>query len=149
MYLSNETGIDGENKKAIRLFLAVAVQCIPHIINSWNMKSYILQISTKNKNPTEFKQLRSINIVSNMSKILEQLAKGHGSCTALVKFTDNINRSYENGKFTILTLLDFYIYLSIIHYIRVGKFAIELIFNNLSDRYQIINLNKKIQIFTS
>ncbi|KAG7300576.1 hypothetical protein JYU34_014871 [Plutella xylostella] len=117
--------------------LNIILPIITHILNSsiisstfptlWK-EAQIIPLPKKH-NPSSFSDYRPISILPFLSKVLEKLVHrqlsgflirnnlmnpfqsgfrpGHSTVTALVKITDDIRQGMENGKLTILSLLDF------------------------------------------
>ena len=134
---SNAVGSDCVSRKMILPILDEILPIICHILNysiscgvfpsAWK-DAQITPLPTK-ANPSSFSEYRPISILPFLSKILERLVHnqlssflntnnllnplqsgfrpGHSTVTALVKITDDIRLSMENGNLTVLTLLDF------------------------------------------
>lgn len=134
---SNASGIDNINLKMLKLTIPHCKAALTHIINhslsqgvvpsKWK-KSIVLPVPKVTK-AIEMKQLRPINILPTMSKILEKIVKEeitdhlqinntlplvqsgfrkyHSTNTALMKITNDITRGMDNSQVTYLILLDF------------------------------------------
>lgn len=134
---SNAAGCDGISRDMILLTLPCTLSIITKIVNrslltgivpqQW--KEALITPIPKVNNPVDFKNLRPISILPFLSKVLEKAAytqlikyveandilpplqsgfrKNRGTLTALLDVTDNILAEQDNGRGTILTLLDF------------------------------------------
>ena len=134
---SNSTGSDGINAKQLKLILNAAVTCLTHILNfslttgsfpdSWKLA--LIHPIAKSDHPVNVNDYRPISILPTLSKILEKIVvkqiqdflsknnslnpyqsgfRPHLSTqTALLKITEDIRKSLDNGEVAILTLLDF------------------------------------------
>ncbi|KAG7301647.1 hypothetical protein JYU34_014621 [Plutella xylostella] len=134
---SNAVGSDNISRNMIVPIIDIILPIITHILNSsinsgtfpspWK-EAQIIPLPKK-LNPSSFSDYRPISILPFLSKVLEKLVHyqlsgflirnnlmnpfqsgfrpGHSTVTALVKITDDIRLGMENGKLTILSLLDF------------------------------------------
>nr|CAH7750229.1 unnamed protein product [Callosobruchus chinensis] len=134
---TNAKGVDGICVKLILMCCPLIVPFLTHIVNHclingvfpdcWKV-AVVLPIPKKNK-PLEYKDLRPINILPVVSKILEKVAENqlrhhimeytllptsqsgfrplHSCETALLNVTDDIFRALDAKKATVLVLLDF------------------------------------------
>ena len=141
--------------------------------NEWK-KAKVLPIPKKNR-VMGFADLRPISILPVLSKVCErllwsQLTKyvennnllpetqsgfrtGYGCVAALTNIVDDIVRGIDNGKLTLLCLLDYSkafdrmnhrILAAVLHYIGVQPSAVDLITSYLSDREQFVSVNGQI-----
>jgi hypothetical protein len=173
---SNAIGLDGVSLKFVKLLLPAITPCITHIFNTifttsifpkvWKI-SKILPIP-KNKNPSELSDYRPISILPALSKAIELLMRdriviflnrhnflnefqsgfrpAHGTTTALLKISDDIQRARE--LVSILLLLDFRkAFDSVIHSLLCAKLsdlysfgtsAVSLVKSYLSERFQAV-----------
>lgn len=150
----------------IKLCCAFILPYIIHIINSCLLehtfpepwKHALVKPLPKTRQLTTYKDLRPISILPAFSKILERiihsqlsgyintnnilpltqsgLRKGYSCTTALLKVTDDILSATDQGKITILVLLDFSkafetvdhgILISVLKYMGVNREALSLI----------------------
>lgn len=180
---SKSMGSDNINVEMLKLCCPIILPYLTHIINSciienifpqqWR-ESIIVPIP-KIAQPRECRDLRPISLLPTASKILEKILNqqirqhleqykilpeiqsgfrpNHSCTTALLKITDDIMCASDDGKMTILTLLDFSkafdtlnhsILLSILKYIGLDDSAIELLKNYLFNRVQRVKLHKEI-----
>lgn len=183
---SNAKGIDDINIKTILLCCPFLLPIITHIINFcirnsvyprlW--KQALVTPLPKINEPVEFKDLRPISILPCMSKILEKIInqqfqeyvennnilpqtqsgfrRNHSCVTALANVTDNIMRATDEGKITVMTLLDFSkafdtldhaTLLSILHFIGLKKKACKFFTNYLVDRSQCVRVGNQKSSF--
>lgn len=180
---SNSTGWDGLNINIIKYCCPIILPYVVHIINyciihsifpnSWK-RGLVLPLP-KNNNPTEYKDLRPISILPVLSKLLEkiinmQLRKhldkysiisevqsgfrpGYSCTTVLMRVTDELLLATDQGKVSVLALLDFSkafdtinheILLAILHHIGLTSNAVTLIRSYLSDRMQCVRLQNNL-----
>lgn len=134
---SNAEGCDNITLKMLFLTLPNSIQAITSLVNTsintctfpdiWKMAK-VVPLPKKN-NPVELKDLRPISILPCLSKIMEKVVcqqlttyleinkilpevqsgfrRGRSTTTALLDVTDNILASQDQGKCTLLVLLDF------------------------------------------
>ncbi|KAJ0182642.1 hypothetical protein K1T71_002011 [Dendrolimus kikuchii] len=134
---SKAIGSDSVSRNMIIPILDIILPIISHILNfsissrtfpsSW--KKALITPIPKKANPSSFSEYRPISILPFLSKVLERLVHkqlsiflnkncllnphqsgfrpGHSTVTALVKITEDIRLAMDDGKVTILTLLDF------------------------------------------
>ncbi|XP_060530471.1 uncharacterized protein LOC132704477 [Cylas formicarius] len=157
---SKATGHDDINISLILLCCPYIAPYITHIINECILNSYfpstwkrapVIPIPKIN-NPSEFSHLRSISILPVLSKVLERIMNdqmvnflnsnhilpekqsgfrpNHSCECAMLDITDDIFRATDDGKITVLILLDFNktfdminhsILLAILHYVGFPK----------------------------
>lgn len=133
---SNAKGIDNIPVIFLSYCLPVTVNVIEHIFNFCLQNSVFPTIwkqanvvpIPKHSQPTECKDYRPVSLLCILSKILEKLVheqvveyinmidavpklqsgfrKGHSTVTALLKVTNDIKKAMDDGKITILALLD-------------------------------------------
>ena len=127
----------------------------------------------KIKYPSNFEHLRSISILPALSKILEKCIEkqiqaflsensiipekqsgfrsGYSCATTLSDVTDDIFRELDNGKCTVLILLDYSkafdmlnhsTLIAKLHYYNFSVNAIKLITSFLTDRFQLVELRE-------
>lgn len=175
---SNAIGLDGISLKFLKLLLPAITPCITHIFNTilttstfpkaWKV-SKVLPIPKK-KNPSELSDYRPISILPSLSKAIELLMRdqivqfldrhkllnefqsgfrpAHGTTTALLKISDDLQKARERKLVSILLLLDFSkAFDSIIHSLlcaklsdlyRFGVSAVKLVKSYLSERFQAV-----------
>jgi Reverse transcriptase (RNA-dependent DNA polymerase) len=175
---SNAIGLDGVSLRFLKLLLPAITPCITHIFNTiltssifpdaWKV-SKILPIPKK-KNPSELSDYRPISILPALSKAIEVLMRDqivefldrhhllnelqsgfrpkHGTTTALLKISDDIQMARERKLVSILLLLDFSkAFDSVFHSLlcaklsdlyKFGPSSIKLVHSYLSDRYQAV-----------
>lgn len=137
---SIKSNAEGYDRLTIRLLLMCCPLILPfltHIINFClresvfpnNWKQALVQPIPKKSNPLEFKDLRPINVLSALSKVLErevdsqlreyttkynilpEMQSGfrslHSCETALLNITDDILRGIDQQEVTVLVLLDY------------------------------------------
>lgn len=134
---SNAYGSDEISITMIHLCSVKICKHITHIINCCLESSYfpnkwkisLIKPIPKIKEPKSFNDLRPITLIPTLSKILEKIVqpqiynyvinnniisplqsgfrKGHSTTSVLTNISDNIFRSLDSGKATVLTLLDF------------------------------------------
>ena len=134
---SNSTGSDGINAKQLKLILHAALPAITHVINfslttgrfpdTWKLA--LIHPIAKTDCPTSINHYRPISILPTLSKILEKIVvrqmhdflsktcqlnpfqsgfrRNLSTQTALLKVTEDIRKTLDNGEIAILTLLDF------------------------------------------
>jgi hypothetical protein len=134
---SNACGIDDISAYFVKLSIEHSASAITEIINSsldqavfpdrWK-KALVIPIP-KNNTPLSTLDYRPISLLSVLSKIIEKIAakqmtayltqhmlfdnnqsayrKNHGCPTALLKITDDLYQSMDNGEIGILVLLDY------------------------------------------
>ena len=176
---SNALGKDGISRDMLILCLPRVLNVITSIINSsitsgrvprqW--KESLVSPLPKVDNPSNLKQLRPISILPYLSKILEKtifiqlnryiesngvlpplqsgFRRGRGTATALLDVTDNILSDQDEGRGTILTLLDFSrafdclsipLLLSKLSYYGLDHHAVSWFDSYLSERFQSVKL---------
>nr|CAI5829044.1 unnamed protein product [Callosobruchus analis] len=176
---SKATGTDGINILTIQLYTPHILPYITHLMNfclansvypeMWR-KGLVIPLP-KTKNPSSFENLRLITILPTLSKILEKIIesqlkkhlvknniipvnqsgfkKNHSCTSALLKVTDDIFRANDQGKLTLLVLLDFSkafdtlnhkLMLNILNYIDLSHSAVQLFDSYISDRMQAVNV---------
>nr|CAI5835546.1 unnamed protein product [Callosobruchus analis] len=176
---SKATGTDGINILTIQLCTPHILPYITHLMNfclansvypeMWR-KGLVIPLP-KTKNPSSFENLRPITILPTLSKILEKIIesqlkkhlvknniipvnqsgfkKNHSCTSALLKVTDDIFRANDQGKLTLLVLLDFSkafdtlnhkLMLNILNYIGLSHSAVQLFDSYNSDRMQSVNV---------
>lgn len=180
---SNAVGSDGINIKMLKLCCPVIIKYITHIINSCitkhvfpdSWKAAIVIPLPKVNEPKTYSDLRPISILPTLSKILEKLMNKqityylnsrnllpetqsgfrqfHSCTTALINITDDILQAYDDGKITVLVLLDYSkafdtidrdLLFSILQYIGFSTDAIGLIKSYFDKRLQTIKIDNKI-----
>lgn len=134
---SNAVGSDCISRNMIIPILDILTPVISNILNNsvfsgtfptiW--KDAQVTPLPKKANPSSFSEYRPISILPFLSKVLERVVHqqmsdflsehqllnpfqsgfrpGHSTVTALVKITDDIRSGMDQGKLTVLTLLDF------------------------------------------
>lgn len=177
---STAVGSDNINSTFLILCCPFIIPYLTHLINcclrlavfpsAW--KSAIVMPLPKVSQPDNYGQLRSISILPTMSKILEKVMafqisgfaasndllpekqsgfrRGHSCTTALADVTDGITGALDEGKASVLVLLDYSrafdllnydILLSILSYNGFGLNAQSLIKSFLSNRTQKVTLD--------
>lgn len=180
---SNAVGTDGLTIGVIKLCCPFILPYLTHVINfclrnsvypdEW--KRALVTPLPKTNEPTEFKDLRPISVLSCLSKVLEKLSnkqltehveknlilpetqsgfrQHHGCSTALANVSDDIFRATDEGKVTVLALLDYSkafdtlnhrILLAVLHYIGLSKEACKFFENFLDGRYQRVRVGESI-----
>lgn len=134
---SNSAGQDGITLFMLKLCVPVIANHITHIINCSLERGYfprawreaLVKPFPKIPNPTEYKELRPINLLPIMSKVLERIVflqiyeyicannilpqnqsgfrRCHSTTTAMLNLTDNIFRSLDKNLSVILISLDY------------------------------------------
>lgn len=176
-------GVDNISIDMIKLCSPYIIPIITHLVNFcfsnavfpniWK-QSRITPLPKKNQ-PTEYKDLRPISILPVMSKIIEkamalQLRRhiekyhilpecqsgfrpGYSCSTALINIIDDIIGAIDQGRLTVLILLDFSkafdtldhdILKSILHYIGFDLPAIHIFNAYLSERMQRVCLDGNV-----
>ena len=134
---SNSTGTDNINAKQLKLILNAILPVVTHVLNfslttatfptEWK-HAYIHPIP-KTTSPSELKDYRPISILPTLSKVLEKVVRKQlhdflincnllnplqsgfldkrSTDTALLKITEDLRKSLDNGQISILTLLDY------------------------------------------
>jgi hypothetical protein len=146
--------------------------CLQHSIFPSQWKRALVIPLPKTNNPTSMNNLRPISILPTFSKILEKVINNqlqiylknnniipitqsgfkaeHSCTTALLHITDDIFRALDQGKLTILTLLDYSkafdtlnheLLNAILNYIGISKNALSLFGSYLNNRSQAVTLN--------
>ncbi|KAJ0179958.1 hypothetical protein K1T71_004549 [Dendrolimus kikuchii] len=174
---SKAVGSDSVSRNMILPILDIVLPIITHILNFsisngsfpkiW--KEALVTPIPKKSNPSSFSDFRPISILSFLSKVLERLVHnqlsiflnkndllnpfqsgfrpGYSTVTALVKITDDIRFAMDEGKVTMLTLLDFSnafnavdfdILLGILYSLNISPKVIEWFRNYLFGRRQRI-----------
>lgn len=180
---SNASGIDNINAKMIQLCCPKIIPHILHIINcsielttfpdQWKIAK-VLPLPKINT-PKTYQDLRPISILPCLSKILEKVMalqirqhlvnnnilpetqsgfrKGYSCTTALLNIVDDISKATDQGKLTVMVLLDYSkafdtinhkTLLSILQYIGFDLKSINLLESYLSNRYQVVSINNAI-----
>ncbi|KAJ1519220.1 hypothetical protein ONE63_011174 [Megalurothrips usitatus] len=135
-FKSDAVGVDGVSRKFILLFLDAVAFVLEHVINYclqsgvfpslWKCAN-VLPLP-KVKNPIQCTDFRPISILCLFAKVLEKIVhdqmydfaanngimnplqsgyrKGHSTITALLKVTDDVRKSIDERKLTVLVLLD-------------------------------------------
>lgn len=168
---SKACGIDGINIHVLHLCTPFILPFLTHLINycisnsvyptTW--KKALVIPKPKKTSPKEYRDLRPISILPCLSKILEKIIneqlinhieannilpetqsgfrKYHNCSTTLADITDDIFRATDNGKSTLLVLLDYSrafdtldrsILLAALHYIGLDESAVAF-FNSYFD----------------
>lgn len=134
---SSAPGSDGVTSSMLKMCCPIILPYITHIVNICIEKSVFPNVwkcaivcpLPKTSKPQEFKDLRPINILTTMSKILERVIynqaydyinvnsilpttqsgfrKGFSCTTALLKVTDDIISATDRGLSTVLIVLDY------------------------------------------
>jgi len=178
---SNALGLDGISLKFLKLLLPAVTPCITHIFNTILSKSIFPRVwkvsrvlpFPKKRNPSERSDYRPIRILPSLSKAIELLMRdqivqfldrhkllnefqsgfrpAHGTTTALLKISDDVQMARERRLVSILLLLDFSkAFDSVIHSLlcaklsglyRFGASAVNLVKSYLSYRYQAVWAN--------
>lgn len=133
---TNSYGIDNINLKMLNIVLPFCVHVLKAIFNKSLTTGIIPKIwkyalvlpIPKIAKPSEFKDLRPINILPILSKLLEKIVadqlkiyintfnilpknqsgfrEGYSTCTALMKVIDDISHNIDRTELTLLVLLD-------------------------------------------
>jgi hypothetical protein len=179
---TNASGSDNFNINIIKLTLPYSLTCLCHIINTsfitgifpskWK-KAIVIPVP-KNNNPTQLSHYRPVSLLSVLSKIIEKLVSiqvsryvaechlldpfqsgfrsSHGTCTALIKITNDIYNAINSSKLTLLTLLDYSkAFDTINHTLLIAKLssigfcnlAIKWFQSYLCDRCQKVKINNQ------
>lgn len=180
---SNATGVDGINLNVLNLCIPLLNDHVQHIFNYciensvypsvW--KSALITPIPKITRPEMLKDLRPISIIPSMGKVFEGILESqlrdyvntanilpafqsgfrrHHSCaSALTTIVDDILSASDEGKLTLLILLDFSkafdtinhkILVHILESIGMSDAASGLMASYLSDRTQRVSSNNKI-----
>lgn len=179
--VSNACGDDGITIKFIKMLTPLIVPFVTHVINCCITQSYFpcawkaANVFTipKVQQPKGLDDYRPISILPCLSKILEKILHSqlmdhllsnslldnfqsgfrpfHSTNTALLKIHHDIYREIQNGRGTILVLLDFKKAFDLVpHHILIDKlinkfklsrFAAKMLLSYLSDRTQKVNIN--------
>ena len=183
---SRAVGCDRVSMQMLKLLLPQALPYVTHIINSCieceffpsEWKDATVLPLPKVENPVSYKDLRPISILPSLSKVLEKIIDGQlrehlslyniipecqsgfipgKSCsTTLLKVTDDILRARDDGKCSILVLLDYSkafdtvdheLLLSILHYIGCSSSFIATMRSYLSGRRQCVKFSGEFSEF--
>lgn len=180
---SDASGADGITLKMIHLCTPYIVGFVTNIVNtcilenrfptSW--KTGIVTPLPKVAEPASFGQIRPITLLPVFSKVLEKVLhaqlmeffesnevlpevqsgfrREYSCLTALTKISDDILRSVDDGKYTVLVLLDFSkafdtvhhdILLGILEYVGMGHGALLLLKNYLIGRQQRVKISEDL-----
>lgn len=177
---TNATGADGINLYMIKLCYPEIENHILHIINCCLLENYfptewkiahVIPLPKASK-VEEYKDLRPISLLPTFSKILESIMSEqikqhlnkynlipahqsgfrsrHSCATALLKITDDILQATDDGKLSVLALLDYSkafdcvnynILLSMLHFLGFSQNAVKLLENYLIGREHIVKIN--------
>lgn len=172
---TNSIGSDGINLEMIKMCFPIIQYHLLNIINSCILEKYfpnewkiaqVIPIPKCNK-VEEYKDLRPISILPTFSKLLESILNAqlreylgknnilpvhqsgfrpqHSCTTALLHITDDILRANDEGKLTLLVLLDYSkafdsidhdIMAAIFHYLGLSRDSIQLLCSYLLNRIQ-------------
>ncbi|KAJ2939918.1 hypothetical protein O0L34_g6624 [Tuta absoluta] len=176
-------GEDGLSLDMIIPFCDTLAPAITHILNcsistgtfptAWKY-AHVIPLPKKS-NANAFSEFRPISILPLLSKVLEhyvhrRLTKhlnhyllfnkfqsgfraGHSTTSALVQVTDDIRFNMEEGKITVLVLLDFSsafntvdsdILLAVLHKLNLAPETAAWFHSYLSDRYQRVKVNDRL-----
>lgn len=183
---TKSSGTDGITISIISYCVPFLLPYITHVINYClinsvfpsNWKKAIITPIPKSSSVKELKDLRPISLLPVLSKIIERIMerqlqihlqnnhilpvnqsgyrKGHSCSTALLHIVDDVISMTDQGKITLLILLDYSkafdtidhnILMSILHYIGLDPSAISLMVNYFSDRYQAVRLGGSLSDF--
>lgn len=183
---SKATGHDGINISTISLCVPHILPHLTHVVNfciknsvfpeEWK-KAYVVPVPKTSK-PNSYSHIRPISILPTFSKILEKILhkqldehlirneiipatqsgfrRGYSCCTSLLNITDDIFAASDQGKLTMLILLDYSkafdtlnhnLLKSILHYTGSSDNALKLLSNFLNNRSQSVTYCGKISSF--
>lgn len=177
---SNASGADEINLHMIKICYPVIKNHLLHIINCCLLESHfpnkwksahIIPLP-KSAKVEQYKDLRPISLLCTFSKILESIMSEqmkqylnkynlipshqsgfrarHSCTTALLKITDDILQATDEGKLSVLVLLDYSkafdcvnynILLSMLHFLGFSHNAVKLLENYLMGRTQMVKIN--------
>lgn len=174
---SKATGHDGIGISTISLCIPHILTHLTHVINfcirhsvfpeGWK-KAHVIPIPKTSK-PNSYGDIRPISILPTLSKVLEKILqkqlddhllknkiipatqsgfrRGYSCCTSLLNITDDIFAATDQGKLTMLILLDYSkafdtlnhdLLKSILHYIGTSDGALALLSCFLNNRSQAV-----------
>lgn len=177
---SNSSGVDGITIQIIEYCCPTILPYLTHVMNycvlhnifpsTWKIGA-VVPIA-KIKDPKDYKDLRPITILPVLSKVFEKVIEkqirahlcryhlfpenqsgfrpNHSCTTALLNVTDDLLRSHDQGKVSILTLLDFSkafdtinhdILCAVLEHMGFSQSSVTLLKNYLAQRMQYVRLN--------
>nr|CAH7717452.1 unnamed protein product [Callosobruchus chinensis] len=173
-------GIDGINITLIKICYPLIKDALINIVNSCILSGYfpiawktaIIKPIPKKSEIEDYKDLRPISLLPTISKILEHILNiqiknylhnnsilpihqsgfrsGHSCTTALLKITDDILKAHDEGKSSVLVMLDYSkafdclnpnILISMLHHYGFTRESLNIIQSYFSDRHQVVQID--------